>query len=175
MKKILETARLTLREFTPADAAAMYALNLDPEVLRYTGDMPFESEEEAASFLKNYREYEKNGFGRWAVLTKAEGVFIGWCGLKRNEEGMVDLGFRFFRAHWNKGYATEAARACLKFGFEKCGLEKIVGRAARANAASVRVLEKIGMTFWKNAPCRGLEDSVYYLITNPEYKKHVIG
>lgn len=150
---ILETPRLLLREFHEEDAPHFYKLNEDPEVTRYTGDLPFRDEEAARQFLLDYDQYEKHGYGRWAVLLKPENTrpeWIGWCGLKYIPElDETDVGFRFFRSYWGRGYATEAARACLAYGFGALGLKRIVGRAMKENAASVRVLQKIGMEFWK--------------------------
>ncbi len=164
MKKIIETQRLVLREFLPEDATAMYHLNLDEDVIRYTGDPPFESVEAAADFLRNYQAYEKHGFGRWAILLKPELEFIGWCGLKLNEEKLNDLGFRLFKNQWSKGFATESARACIDYGFKTLGLTEIVGRAAKANKGSIRVLEKIGMTYWKEGGCGPFSDAIYYRV-----------
>ena len=93
MKIILETNRLILREFDIQDAKNMYELNLDTEVIQYTGDKAFNSIEDAESFLENYNDYQINGFGRWTVLLKSNKEFIGWCGLKLNEERFVDIGF----------------------------------------------------------------------------------
>lgn len=163
-KIVIETDRLYLTEFQLSDAEHMYRLNLDPEVLKYTGDPPFASVEEASAFLERYDAYEKHGFGRWSVWLKEESVYIGWCGLKRNEEGLVDIGFRFFRDRWNQGFATESARACLEYGFGQLQLDRIVGRADRANKASIRVLEKIGMRFWKEDSFEGIGEGVYYAI-----------
>lgn len=147
MKTILATERLLLRELTPEDAAFAFELNSDPEVLRYTGDGPFDSVEEARTFLENYPDYARNGFGRWGVVLRETGELLGWCGLKRDRETQeIDLGFRFFRRNWNSGYATEAAQACLQWGFGQ-KMERIVGRAMKTNTASVRVLEKVGMRF----------------------------
>jgi RimJ/RimL family protein N-acetyltransferase len=144
----LETERLFLRELTPDDAAFAFELNSDPEVIRYTGDGPFDSVEAARTFLENYTDYERNGFGRWGAELKATGGLIGWCGLKRDRDtGEVDLGYRFFRRHWNNGYASEAAIACLKTGFSHFAVDRIVGRAAKENVYSWRILEKIGMSF----------------------------
>lgn len=144
----LETERLFLRELTAGDAGFAFALNSDPEVVRYTGDGPFASIEEAQTFLQNYPDYARNGFGRWGVELKASGELIGWCGLKRDPDtGEVDLGYRFFRKDWNKGYATEAAIPCLHAGFDRFHIDRIVGRAAGANRYSWRILEKIGMRF----------------------------
>lgn len=167
MKTIIETERLILREFLIEDAFDMFSLNKDPAVIQYTGDNPFESIQAAENFLKNYDAYQKFGFGRWAVLTKNENAFIGWCGLKRNEEDQVDIGFRFFQKEWNKGYATESAKACLIYGFEKLNLVEIIGRAQKENTASIRVLEKIGMEYWKEGEVDGLEKAIYYRIRKP--------
>ena len=148
MKTILETQRLLLREITPEDAAFAFNLNSDPDVLRYTGDEPFDSVEEARTFLENYSDYARNGFGRWGMELKETGELIGWCGLKRDRETQeIDLGFRLFQSCWNKGYATEAATACLNLGFNEWNRERIVGRAMKANLGSIRVLEKVGMQF----------------------------
>lgn len=147
---LIETPRLGLRPLTPNDSLDFFELNNDPEVIRYTGDPPFSDLEEARSFLENYDQYERYGYGRWAVILKKTGEFIGWCGLKFMPDlDETDLGFRFFRKHWNKGYATESAMACIEYGFGKLGLKRIVGRAMEANKASVKVLEKTGFHFLK--------------------------
>lgn len=171
MKIILETPRLILREFLPdEDAAFFFALNNEPEAIRYTGDPPFESVEAARQFLRHYDQYEKFGYGRWAVLLKPAGAWIGWCGLKYTPElAETDIGFRFFPAHWGRGYATEAARACLEYGFHTLGLKRIVGRAMKENKASVRVLEKAGLR------CRGEFDfdahpGLYFVAERKEQK-----
>ena len=145
---IFETQRLFLREFTIDDAENAYLLNLDEEVIKYTGDQSFISIEEAKKFLANYNDYKKNGFGRWAVINKTDNDFLGWCGLKYSTDvDEVDIGFRLFKKHWNKGYATESANACIEMGFNKFGITSIVGRARKENSASIRVLEKIGLQF----------------------------
>lgn len=159
---IFETPRLLLREMTPEDAENAYILNLDPEVLRYTGDDPFESVEEAREFLEKYESYEKYGFGRWAVILKETGEYLGWCGLKYTPElDEFDIGYRLMKKFWGKGYATEAAEACLNLGFNQFGMKTIVGRAMPENEASVRVLEKIGLTYLKNRITDGTEEVIY--------------
>lgn len=160
--KIIETKRLILREFSTEDAQFMYNLNLDPEVVKYTGDPPFSSIYESRNFLENYSDYRKNGFGRWVVCLKGTDEPIGWCGLKLNEENVVDLGFRFFKKHWGKGYATESAKACLDYGFQTLNLSEIIGRAATENGASVRVLEKLGMELFKSDDCKGIPNAKYF-------------
>lgn len=150
MKSILETPRLLLRELQTNDAENFYQLNLNPNVIRYTGNTAFKNTGEAFLFLENYLDYEQNGYGRWAVIKKSNDEFIGWCGLKYNK-GLdeTDIGFRFFETHWDKGYATESAKACITYGFQKLHLQTIIGRAMTENAASIKVLEKIGLTFDK--------------------------
>lgn len=171
MKKIIATERLILREFELSDAEAFYKLNENPEVLKYTGDKAFKTINEARYFLKNYNEYNQTGFGRWAVIEKTSNTFIGFCGLKLNEEALVDLGFRFLEKTWGKGYATEAASAALDIGFHQFNLETIVGRADTANIASLKVLEKIGMSFWKYGATDHIGTAAYYKISQIDYLK----
>lgn len=148
MKIILETERTYLREMTPDDAQNAYELNSDPLVIQYTGDVSFESVDEARAFLSKYDHYEKYGFGRWAVISKETNEYLGWCGLKYSaDEDEFDIGFRFHQRFWNKGFASETARACIQLGFEKFNMKTIVGRAMKENLASIRVLEKCGLTF----------------------------
>jgi ribosomal-protein-alanine N-acetyltransferase len=162
METILETNRLRLRELTLSDAQNFFQLNLDPDVLRYTSDVAFENTKAAETFLRNYADYQTNGYGRWAVIDKSSGEFLGWCGLKftpaKNE---TDIGFRFFKKHWNKGYASESAKACLDYGFSKLQLQTIIARAMIENKASVKVLEKIGMSYEKPFDFDGYAGVIY--------------
>lgn len=146
MKHILETSRLVLRELNLGDAKDFYDLNSNPKVIRYTGDSAFKSVGEAKRFLENYQDYKLNGYGRWAVLLKETNKFIGWCGLKFDNDE-TDIGFRFFEQEWNKGYATESALACLNYGFKELHLKCVIGRAMKTNIWSIRVLEKIGLEY----------------------------
>ncbi len=160
----LETERTIMRIFTSSDAAYFYDLNLDPEVIKYTGDKPFKNQQEARTFLINYDQYEKYGVGRLAVIDKASSRFIGWCGLKYSpEKDEYDIGFRFFREYWNKGYATETAKRCLEFGLNDLSLSRIVGRAMKANIASIKVLEKTGMIYKEDFDFEGNEGVIYEL------------
>lgn len=162
MKTILQTPRLILRELSVDDAENFYALNSNPNVVKYTGDPPFHSISEAEEFLKNYNPYAAYGYGRWAVIEKETGKFIGWCGLKFDGKE-TDIGFRFFEEHWGKGFATESAKACLDYGFTKLNLEEIIGRAMHKNLGSIRVLEKIGMKYESEMEC-ALHPGVLYRI-----------
>jgi len=164
--KIIETKRIYLREMTIVDAENLYSLNSDEEVLKYTGDTPFQSIIEAELFLKNYGHYKEYGFGRWAVIQKCNQEFLGWCGLKyRAEVDEYDIGFRFFKKQWNKGFATESAKLCINIGFQKFKLKVILGRAKQENKASIRVLEKIGLTYVKPFNFED-EEGVIYEIKN---------
>jgi len=164
----LETERTIMRKLTKEDAKDFYALNLDEEVLKYTGDQPFENIQKSKDFLSNYDQYEKYGVGRLAVIEKASSKFIGWCGLKYNpEKKEYDIGFRFFRDYWNKGFATETAKRCLDYGFKELGIARIVGRAVKENTASIKVLEKLEMTFKETFDFGG-HDGVIYEQTNNE-------
>lgn len=149
MNVILETNRLLLRTFTLEDAQLIYELNLDPEITRYTGD-PVKDINHAKEVLEQVilPQYALYNHGRWAVHIKDKLEFIGWCGLKnRPERNEIDLGYRFLKTAWGKGYASEAAFACIKYGFEKLNLQRIIGRAMPDNIGSLRVLEKCGMTY----------------------------
>lgn len=165
--RILETQRLYLREMTTADAENAYLLNLDPEVLKYTGDEAFESIESARVFLENYKHYKIYGFGRWAVIHKTDNLFLGWCGLKYTPElDEIDIGYRFLKKYWNQGYATEAAIACIEIGFQKLKLQTIVGHVLKDNIASIKVLEKIGLHFFEERKLDGDEYNVYRIENN---------
>jgi RimJ/RimL family protein N-acetyltransferase len=149
MNVIIETERLLLRTFTTEDAQLLYELNLDPEVTKYTYD-PMKDIDHAIEVLEQIilPQYALYNHGRWAVHTKPGLEFIGWCGLKsRPERNEIDLGYRFIKNAWGKGYATEAAYACIKYGFEKLNLQRIVGRAVPGNLASLNVLKKCGMSY----------------------------
>ena len=168
---LFESKRLLFRQFVEGDALSLFQLNSDPKVVQYTGDGPFKDQEESKRFLKNYSHYASHGYGRWAVLLKSNHEFIGWSGLKYHDEGYVDLGYRFFQKHWAKGYATESAFACLEYGFNHLDLNEIVGRVARQNIASIKVLEKTGMVFWKEAACEGILDSLYYKVDKSKFNQ----
>lgn len=149
MHVVIETERLLLRKFNAKDSPLIYDLNLDPEVIRYTHD-PIKDIEQARQVLEQVilPQYKLYHHGRWAVHLKPELEFIGWCGLKYiPQRDEVDLGYRLKKDFWGKGYATEAAQACIKYGFEKLNIYRIIGRADPENLASVRVLKKCGMNF----------------------------
>jgi [ribosomal protein S5]-alanine N-acetyltransferase len=168
MHIIFETPRLILRQFTEDDAPLMLQLNSDPEIVKYVHERILETEEQARNILVNITlpQYKIN-LGRWAMHTKTNNEFIGWCGLKylpENDE--IDLGYRLVKNAWGKGFATEAAHHTLEYGFNELNLKLITGKAHVENIASIKVLEKIGMVFIsegieKDCPVRT------YTIANP--------
>lgn len=159
-----------MRRLSTDDAESFYALNMNKEVLKYTGDVPFASIDAAYDFLAQYDQYKKYQVGRMAVLLKSSSEFIGWCGLKYSPEcDEYDIGFRFYQQHWNKGYATETAKECLDYGFKVKNIDRILGRAAEENTASVKVLQKIGMKFKAKFDFEGHQGVIYEIknsITN---------
>lgn len=143
----LRTARLTMRELTAADAADLVRLNEHPNVTRFTGDGPIDGAG-ALDVIERIvtPQYRRYGVGRWAVVRISDGAFLGWCGLKYHPaEDVYDVGYRLLPEHWGAGYATEAAAAVLAWGRAHLPGARIVGWVHVENAASVRVLEKIGM------------------------------
>ena len=149
MNVVMETERLLLRTFTGLDTNLIYDLNSDPDVTQYTHD-PVKDIAHASEILEKVilPQYVLYKHGRWAVHLRSSLQFLGWCGLKyRPELNEVDLGFRFKKEAWGNGYATEAAFASIKYGFERVGLKQITGRAEIDNVASWKVLEKCGMLY----------------------------
>lgn len=172
----VETARLLLRQFVPEDVGRLAALWRDPDVLRYIGTGEARDEAYARGYLeKHARRWREHGFGAWAVEFKERaGTLIGWCGLQPLEDsGEVEVGYGFGKEHWGQGIASEAARACLRFGFEDVGLARIVAVAYPQNTGSRRVMEKIGMKYVKDAFFYGA-NIVYYSITRAEFNEKVM-
>lgn len=146
MNKSVDTQRLLLRPFQVTDAPEIYRLNASPEVMRFLGKREvYETVEEAAAFLSRYIEGMKTlPYARWAVVRKADAAWIGWCGLKLNENGETDLGFRLHEEYWGQGYATEAGKAWLTWARDVAGLKRVVAQTTSENRGSQRVITKLG-------------------------------
>ncbi|MFC9646779.1 GNAT family N-acetyltransferase [Streptomyces mirabilis] len=143
----LHTARLRLRAFEDADANDLFALQSNAYVLRYWDDPPWTERARAEKFITRCREMEKEGTGaRLAVDRVSDGAFIGWCTLNRWNPDFrsASLGYCFDDAAWGHGYATEAARALLRWAFDTLDLNRVQAEADTRNVASARVLEKLG-------------------------------
>lgn len=172
MKTSIETERLLLREMLPTDDLGMFELDSNPAVHLYLGNNPVKSIEKSREMIAIIRQqYLENGIGRWAVILKETGEFIGWSGLKleKNVNGhqtYYDLGYRFIQKYWGKGYAFETAKAFVDFGFNEMQLPVINAYADFDNLNSRKVLEKVGMKFVNSFELDGVEE-VWYELKNP--------
>lgn len=146
----LRTERLLLRHWRAADLDPWAALNADPEVRAYLGG-PRTREESAASMARFEADLTARGWGWWAVEVTATGELVGLAGLDPVDDGRpfrgVEIGWRLARAAWGHGYATEAARAVLGYGFGTLGLDEVVAETLRDNARSQAVMRRLGMTY----------------------------
>lgn len=143
----LRTARLELRPFTDADADALFALHTNAHVLRYWDAPPWSERDRAGRFIAACRQIAAEGIGvRLAIDRDADRTFIGWCSLTgwNPVHRSASLTYCLDDAAWGKGYATEAARALLSWGFDTLDLNRVQAEADTRNAASARVLEKLG-------------------------------
>lgn len=139
----MRTNRLLLRPFTPADAPAMHAIYSDPAVMRWVGYGPVRDLSGTEAMLADYVAHQQqHGFSVWAVVERAGGALIGDAGLHRHGEE-VEFGYTLAEAAWGHGYATEAGGAVLD-AVDGFGLDGVMVLADAENAASVRVLEKLG-------------------------------
>ncbi len=165
---MLETDRLILRPFDEKDVDAIYAMRSDPEVMRFIREP--QSRDESASWLKLVSSrWETEQVGFCAVLDKQTDKFLGWCGVWRlKETGELEIGYAIAKEFWKKGYATEAALKFLDYAFEKLNPDKIVAVASPVNAASRRVMEKLGMSYDFTGEFYG-RNLVHYSITKQEF------
>ena len=159
----LDTARLSLRRFAYDDAPFIVELLNQPSFIRNIGDRGVRNVDDARRYLRDgpMAMYEKFGFGLWRASRRSDDAFVGMCGLlKRDILPDVDIGYAFLPEHWGHGYAFEAADATLVHGAGKFGLKRIIGVVSDHNAASIRVLEKIGMRFERMYPMHPNEPEV---------------
>lgn len=144
----LATERLKLRRFIPADLEPLLGVFGDSEVMRYVGAerRPLDRREVAALMACAETQWQRQGFGLLAIVELETGRLVGEAGLQPLEQGPdIEAGYTLARAAWGRGYATEAARAILRWGFAGLGLQRVVAVADPANAASLRVLDRLGM------------------------------
>lgn len=151
----LQTPRLNLRPFTLADAGHIVQLLNQPSFIRFIGDRGVRTVADAENYLAEgpLKSYAQNGFGLWCVEETATQTFVGMCGLiKRPELEDVDIGYALLPEFWGRGYATEACAAVLNYARVTLKLNRLVAIVAPDNAASIRVLEKIGLQFERMMP-----------------------
>lgn len=150
---ILETSRLALREFKTSDADFIIQLVNTPKWIKFIGDRNIKSREDAFGYLENgpFKSYAENGFGLWLVELKASKIPIGMCGLlKRETLQNVDIGFALVPEFFNKGYAHEIASATLDYAKNGLNLKDIIAITNPKNKASIKLLDKIGLSFQKS-------------------------
>ncbi|VAW29425.1 hypothetical protein MNBD_BACTEROID06-1850 [hydrothermal vent metagenome] len=142
---------MAIQELELGNAPFILELLNTPQYIQFIGDKNVHSIKDAEiNIQERIDSYVTNGFGLWLATLKESGVPIGTCGLiKRDTLEHVDIGFAFHPNHFNKGYAYEAAKACLRYGYEKLGLSKVVGITDGDNQSSIKLLEKLGLQFEK--------------------------
>ncbi|MDL5046463.1 GNAT family N-acetyltransferase [Oscillatoria amoena NRMC-F 0135] len=175
MQIIAETERLFIRELLHEDATGMFKMDSDPEVHKYLGNDPVKDIEQIRNVISFIRQqYVDNNIGRWAVIEKESGEFIGWTGLKlmretvNNHTNYYDFGYRFVKSSWGKGYATETAAPSLQYGFDVLQADAIYAMADEGNTASRRVLQKAGLQFIEMFDYEGIRHA-WYKITREEF------
>ncbi|NOT38376.1 MAG: GNAT family N-acetyltransferase [Saprospiraceae bacterium] len=176
MSIILETQRLRIREISLEDLDGLYALDSDPEVHRYLGNNPVTDKKELEDVVRFIQQqYKDFGIGRWAVLDKETGDFLGWSGLKyvtteiNGYSNYYDLGYRFIRKYWGQGIATESALAIISHAFQNMKLDDVYSMVELENAASNKLLLKIGMKYKNTFDYEGVNHN-WFSISSLEYK-----
>ncbi|MFX4298695.1 MULTISPECIES: GNAT family N-acetyltransferase [Roseobacteraceae] len=149
----INTERLLLRGWKPEDHAPFAAMCDDPDVMRYIGNGKTRTADDAARYIASFeKEWNERGFGLFAVESKQTSDLIGFTGLSWPDFlpevlPSVEIGWRFSKPSWGKGYASEAAVAALSFGVSELGITDIVSIYQIGNAASGRIMQKLGMIF----------------------------
>lgn len=177
MKIFIETQNLLFREITLDDVDAMFELDSDPEVHRYLGNNPVQEKTqitEAINFIR--KQYADNGIGRWAVVNKATGEFMGWSGLKlvttptNNHKDYLDLGYRLIKRFWGKGFAMESAKASLNYAFETLGHQEVFAMAHIENIGSNKILKNLGFSWVEIFQDEAGDSLNWYRIAAQDYK-----
>jgi RimJ/RimL family protein N-acetyltransferase len=148
--QVLETQRLILRKLNLADAPFILRLVNEPSWLEFIGDKGVRNLDDARDYIRKgpMEMYERHGFGLYLTELKSERVPMGMCGLlKRDTLPDADIGFAFLPEFWGRGYAYEAAAAVLEHGRTALALPRILAITTPTNDSSIRLLEKIGMSF----------------------------
>ena len=148
---ILETQRLRLREMRQSDYPALCKILQDAEVM-YAYGHAFDDAETQAWLDKQFQRYHENGVGLWAAVLKETGEMIGQCGLIVQDcdgEQLLEIGYLFQKAHWHRGYATEAAVACKCYAFDVLGAREVCSMIRENNIASQNVARRNGMAVRK--------------------------
>jgi ribosomal-protein-alanine N-acetyltransferase len=160
---VLQTCRLSLREFVLEDVDALARILSDPETMRYY-PAPFDRAGVVEWIERNRTRYANDGYGLWAMILNSTGELVGDCGLVRQTVDGVDeveIGYHVRRDLWGQALAPEAARACRDYGFATLADDRLISLIRPENLASRRVAEKNGMTIWKEVTRANLLHYVY--------------
>jgi [ribosomal protein S5]-alanine N-acetyltransferase len=163
MTWVLETERLRLRHLRPDDLDQMVAYLGDAKTMLHY-PQPFSREFVEEGIEKNIARYLEYGYGLFGVELKESGEFIGDCGLVWQEiedRAELEVGYHFRRDYWGKGYATEAAKACIEFAFNRAGVDHVISLIRPENLASRRVAEKNGLRINRSLMWKGLLHDVW--------------
>jgi ribosomal-protein-alanine N-acetyltransferase len=163
VNSVLETKRLIVRKLLPTDAGDLLEALGDPDTMRYFPH-PFSYDEVLGWIDRARRSYAQWGFGLWALILKDSGELIGDCGLTQQKvegEQLVEIGYHLKKAHWHRGLATEAARACTRYAFESLDVDFIIALVRPENVPSAAVVKRLGMRVWKSVHYKGLPHLVY--------------
>jgi len=167
----IETERLLLRTYKTDEMEKVYELSSDRDVTKHFPPyFTINKEEVLASLPTRLYRWRTQGFGQFGVFGKTDEDLIGYCGfqyLDRTEA--VEIYYGFFKNHWGKGFATEAARAAVRFGFEQVKLPKIAAVTHPDNIESQNVLRKLGFKGGESAEFYQMP-VVYYEITAEQYE-----
>ena len=154
MRILAETERLILRELEYTDENDLFEMDSDPEVHLFIENNPVKSIDEITKVIEMLKkQYKENGIARWAVIDKLTNECIGWSGLKyfnqplNKHNNFYELGYRFKKKHWGKGFATESSIAILDYGFANLNVDKIFAITDPKNVNSKKVLTKLGFDF----------------------------
>ncbi|MBL8164783.1 MAG: GNAT family N-acetyltransferase [Anaerolineae bacterium] len=170
---IFETARLFVRHLTLDDLDALDAICSDPELMSYAGDgTPLPRDLSEKWIHKSIDNYQRYGYGNSAVIAKADQQFIGYCGLVltphvSSQRGEAELIYALRKPYWGQGLATELTRAMIDYGFGVHGIKRIVATIAPENVASIRVVEKLGMTYLYTERDEDDLPTAFYAIERP--------
>ncbi|HJZ12329.1 MAG TPA: GNAT family N-acetyltransferase [Acidobacteriota bacterium] len=162
----IETDRLSLRPFQWKDLPTLHQLWNDAPVRKYLWDDVLISRKTAASVVqRSIADFRNHGFGQWVVFLRDHKELIGFCGFRFMENATeIEILYGFLPSVWKQGHATEAAAAVLKYGFEQCGFDQVFGRTDVPNVASVKLLERLGMSFVGRERVNNL-DTLKYTMT----------
>ena len=173
----VETDRYILRDIEETDVQGIYDLDSDADVHEFLGKKPIQTMEQAEKIITYIRgQYTKNGIGRWAIEDKETGNFVGWTGLKYEENlrnfSYYDLGYRLQKQYWGQGIATETAIASLRYGFDQMNLKEIGGAAEVMHGASNHILQKVGLLFTETFEFEG-DTCNFYKLKREEWEGQV--